>query len=155
MPPAKANCETGLFRRHPDNPILTAKNWPYPVNTVFNAGAVRLETSGETLLLVRCEDHRGHSHLTAARSKDGASGWEVDPAPTFTRGAPNHSEELWGVEDPRITWVPELGRYAVIYVAYGRGGGIDVRWVVISGGPEFFRITKRLHHALHGAEGAA
>jgi predicted GH43/DUF377 family glycosyl hydrolase len=122
MPPAKSNCETGLFRRHPDNPILTAKDWPYPVNTVFNAGAVRLETSGETLLLVRCEDHRGHSHLTAARSKDGASGWEVDPAPTFTRGAPNHSEELWGVEDPRITWVPELGRYAVIYVAYGRGG---------------------------------
>jgi trehalose synthase len=39
------------------------------------------------------------------------------------------------------------------HVAYGRGGGIDVRWVVISGGPDFFRITKRLHHALHGAEG--
>jgi predicted GH43/DUF377 family glycosyl hydrolase len=122
MPPAQPDSDTGLFRRHPGNPILTAKYWPYPVNTVFNAGAVRLQTSGETLLLVRCEDRRGHSHLTAARSKDGAGGWEIDPSPTFTREAPGHSEELWGVEDPRITWVPELGRYAVTYVAYGRGG---------------------------------
>jgi predicted GH43/DUF377 family glycosyl hydrolase len=71
---------------------------------------------------VRCEDHRGHSHLTAARSKDGASGWEVDRSPTFSGEPLSHSEELWGVEDPRITWVPELGRYAVTYVAYGRGG---------------------------------
>jgi len=39
------------------------------------------------------------------------------------------------------------------HVAYGRGFGIDVRWAVISGGPDFFRITKRLHHALHGARG--
>ncbi len=28
-----------LFRRHGDNPILTARDWPYQVNTVFNAGA--------------------------------------------------------------------------------------------------------------------
>jgi len=38
-------------------------------------------------------------------------------------------------------------------LAYARGSGIDARWVVIDGGPEFFRITKRLHHALHGSEG--
>ncbi len=38
-------------------------------------------------------------------------------------------------------------------IGYARGGGIDARWVVITGGPEFFRITKRLHHALHGSEG--
>jgi predicted GH43/DUF377 family glycosyl hydrolase len=112
----------GLFRRHPGNPILTARDWPYPVNSVFNAGAVRLEEGGDTLLLVRCEDHRGHSHLTAARSQDGTRGWEVDRAPTFASDVRGHPEELWGVEDPRITWVPELRRYAVVYVAYGRGG---------------------------------
>jgi trehalose synthase len=38
-------------------------------------------------------------------------------------------------------------------IAYARGAGIDARWLVIEGSPEFFRVTKRLHHALHGADG--
>ena len=36
---------------------------------------------------------------------------------------------------------------------YARGARIDARWLVISGTPQFFRITKRLHHALHGSKG--
>lgn len=36
---------------------------------------------------------------------------------------------------------------------YVRGAGINARWLVIAGTPEFFRITKRLHHAVHGSEG--
>jgi trehalose synthase len=36
---------------------------------------------------------------------------------------------------------------------YARGVGVDARWIVIKGGPEFFGITKRLHHALHGSAG--
>jgi len=36
---------------------------------------------------------------------------------------------------------------------YVRGLGIDTRWAVIEGNQEFFRITKRLHHALHGSRG--
>lgn len=35
-------------------------------------------------------------------------------------------------------------------LAYVRGAGIDARWSVIRGGAEFFKLTKRLHHALHG-----
>ena len=31
-----------LFHRHGDNPILTARDWPYPAHTVFNAGACQL-----------------------------------------------------------------------------------------------------------------
>ncbi|MDP9302502.1 MAG: glycosyltransferase, partial [Actinomycetota bacterium] len=31
--------------------------------------------------------------------------------------------------------------------------GIDTRWVVIEGDPEFFRITKRIHNRLHGVLG--
>jgi hypothetical protein len=31
-----------LLLRHPANPILTSKNWPYPINSVFNAGATLL-----------------------------------------------------------------------------------------------------------------
>lgn len=38
-------------------------------------------------------------------------------------------------------------------LAYARGTGIDTRWLVISGTPDFFRVTKRLHHAIHGSPG--
>ena len=38
-------------------------------------------------------------------------------------------------------------------VPYARGAGVDTRWVVIGGSEEFFRITKRLHNRLHGADG--
>ena len=38
-------------------------------------------------------------------------------------------------------------------VGYGRGAGLDSRWLVISGDEEFFRITKRIHNALHGSDG--
>src|ERR687890_2061602 len=34
-------------------------------------------------------------------------------------------------------------------LAYARGAGIDVRWIVIPGHEEFFRLTKRLHNRLH------
>jgi trehalose synthase len=36
---------------------------------------------------------------------------------------------------------------------YARGLGISVRWLVLDAPPEFFRITKRVHNALHGSEG--
>src|SRR5690606_24316280 len=38
-------------------------------------------------------------------------------------------------------------------LAYGRGAGIDTRWLVLDGNPRFFRITKRLHNLLHGTPG--
>jgi trehalose synthase len=38
-------------------------------------------------------------------------------------------------------------------VAYARGAGVDTRWYVIEGTPEFFVLTKRLHHKLHGSDG--
>lgn len=110
-----------LFTRHPGNPILSAKDWPYPANSVFNAGATRLP-DGTTLLLCRVEDFRGHSHLTAARSGNGVDGWIIDPAPTLLPDLPDHPEERWGLEDPRITFVPELGKFAVVYTSYSEGG---------------------------------
>src|SRR5437879_1795055 len=110
-----------LLLRHPTNPILTSKDWPYAINSVFNAGATLL-ADGTTLLLCRVEDRRGLSHLCAARSADGISDWTMDEEPTFRPDPVNHPEELWGIEDPRITFVPELGRYAVAYTAFGKGG---------------------------------
>ena len=38
-------------------------------------------------------------------------------------------------------------------LAYGRGAGVDTRWLVIDGTPAFFATTKRLHNLLHGSAG--
>jgi trehalose synthase len=38
-------------------------------------------------------------------------------------------------------------------LAYGRGAGLDVRWLVIQGDPAFFAITKRIHNGLYGSPG--
>ncbi len=109
-----------LFTRHPSNPILTVDDWPYRANSVFNAGAVEID--GKTLLLVRVEDRRGISHLSVARSDDGVSNWKIDPEETFSADLDNHPEELWGVEDPRITFVPTTGEYLIAYTAYSETG---------------------------------
>src|SRR5215471_1659535 len=39
------------------------------------------------------------------------------------------------------------------FLRYARGVGINSRWLVIDAPPEFFRVTKRVHNALHGSEG--
>jgi predicted GH43/DUF377 family glycosyl hydrolase len=115
-----------LLVRHPGNPILTSEDWPYPVNTVFNPGAVRL-ADGTTLLLCRVEDRRGHSHLSAARSRNGVTDWRIDEQPTLAPALDAFPEELWGLEDPRITWVDELHRYVIAYTAYsGSGPGVSL-----------------------------
>ncbi|MEE8369186.1 MAG: glycosyltransferase [Dehalococcoidia bacterium] len=58
---------------------------------------------------------------------------------------------FWNVNSTeRGGGVAEMLRSLLPYV---RGLDIDTRWIVISGTPEFFDITKRLHHALHGSAG--
>jgi len=77
---------------------------------------------GTTLLLCRVEDRRGLSHLCAARSRNGVDGWQIDREPTLMPDAHHYPEEIWGIEDPRITFVPELQQYVVTYTSYSRGG---------------------------------
>ncbi|MFZ1683879.1 MAG: glycosidase, partial [Candidatus Zixiibacteriota bacterium] len=91
------------------------------VNTVFNPGATLL-ADGTTLLLCRVEDRSGQSHLCAARSANGIDGWIIDQTPTMLPDPEHYTEELWGIEDPRITWVPELNQYIVVYTAFTRDG---------------------------------
>jgi trehalose synthase len=38
-------------------------------------------------------------------------------------------------------------------LAYATGSGVDARWLVIEGDPEFFRVTKRIHNLLHDNKG--
>jgi predicted GH43/DUF377 family glycosyl hydrolase len=110
-----------LFHRHELNPILTAADWPYPANSVFNPGATLLP-DGTTLLLCRVEDRRGHSHLCVVRSANGMENWKIDSRPTLLADPEHFPEEVWGIEDPRITYLPELGKYAVVYTAFSRVG---------------------------------
>jgi trehalose synthase len=41
----------------------------------------------------------------------------------------------------------------VSLLAYARGVGVNTRWEVIAGNPDFFALTKRIHNNLHGAPG--
>ncbi|MGW4057656.1 glycosyltransferase [Amycolatopsis sp. NPDC004747] len=38
-------------------------------------------------------------------------------------------------------------------LAYGRGAGVEQRWLAVAGTRPFFAVTKRLHNNLHGALG--
>ncbi len=116
-----SNHHVTLLHRYAHNPILTADHWPYGVNTVFNPGATMLE-DGTTLLLCRVEDRSGLSHLNVAQSANGITDWTIDDKPTLEPHPKRHIEESWGIEDPRITFLPELGEYAVTYTSYSRGG---------------------------------
>jgi predicted GH43/DUF377 family glycosyl hydrolase len=99
--------------------LLSASDWPYPINTVFNPGAALID--GETLLLCRVEDRRGVSHLTVARSKDGITGWRIESTPLIVGDATDKTA-CWGVEDPRITRIDELDSWLIAYTAYGPEG---------------------------------
>ncbi len=116
-----AFADLSLLTRHEGNPILSRQDWPFAINSVFNAGAVRLP-DGDTLLLCRVEDRTGLSHLCAARSQNGIDEWRIDAVPTLMANPKQYPEEIWGIEDPRITYVPELEKYAVAYTSFARGG---------------------------------
>ena len=61
------------------------------------------------------------------------------------------SRTIWNVNSTaRGGGVAEMLQSLLGYV---RGAELDARWLVIAGDEEFFRITKRLHNRLHGAEG--
>jgi predicted GH43/DUF377 family glycosyl hydrolase len=60
--------------------------------------------------------------LCAARSPNGVDGWVIDDRPTLAPDPEHYPEELWGIEDPRITFVDELGKFVIAYTAFSKGG---------------------------------
>jgi trehalose synthase len=57
---------------------------------------------------------------------------------------------LWTVNSTaRGGGVAEMLRSLIGYV---RGAGLDARWIAVDGDADFFRVTKRLHNRLHGAD---
>lgn len=108
-----------LFRRFAGNPILQACDWPCPVNVVFNPAAARV--GDETVLIARVETLSGVSHLSVARSANGADGWSIDATPLLTP-APGVESEQWGFEDARVVRIDELDSWLITCTAYGPGG---------------------------------
>lgn len=107
--------ETHLLRRHPANPILTAAHFPCPVNSVFNAGVVKVD--GTYRMLARVEDLSGTSCLWLARSADGIH-FTPDGGPALVPAQDDRfgAVESHGIEDPRIT--PLDDKYYITYVGY-------------------------------------
>jgi len=110
-----------LFTRHPGNPLLTAEDWPVPVNAVFNPAAATV--GDETVLLARVETLTGISHLTVARSANGVDGWRVAEEPLLAPQEGIESEQ-WGFEDARTVWVEELERFVITCTAFGPQGPV-------------------------------
>jgi trehalose synthase len=81
---------------------------------------------------------------------------ELEPARRFARRLDQAADRLAG----RRVWhvnsteggggVAEMLHFLLGYLI---GAGIDARWVVLEGNEDFFRVTKRLHHLLHGRPG--
>ena len=53
---------------------------------------------------------------------NGVDDWQIDSEPTLFADPDHYPDELWGIEDPRVTFIPELNQYAVAYTAYSHTG---------------------------------
>ena len=112
---------TAPLERVAENPILRPSQIPFVTAVgAFNPGAAVDVTTGRVVLLVRVfEERTRRSCLALAVSSDGTTIDEVRDQPAVAREG---SWEEWGVEDPRITWLVDEGRYAITYTGYSAAG---------------------------------
>lgn len=112
--------KTRLFERCADNPLISPLDLPFPAAAVLNPGAT--ECGGSVVLLLRIEDHAGHSNIHVARSRNGLTDWEIETDPLLRRGEPRWRYEQWGCEDARVTYLPEEKQWYITYTAYSANG---------------------------------
>ncbi|MDQ2896451.1 MAG: diguanylate cyclase [Actinomycetota bacterium] len=84
-------------------------------------------------------------------------GYLFEPMIERVRVAQQHAGELLG---GRTVWMVNstafgggVAQLLRTLLPYWRGAGIDVRWIVLRGPGEFFRVTKRFHNHLQGQPG--
>ena len=112
-----------MFQRSEKNPIITFGDVPYPCNSVLNPGVAIYDA--ETLLLLRVENLDGRSHLNVARSKDGVTDWRIEPEPLICPERERYPYEEFGCEDPRLTYLEDIGKWLIAYTAYSpMGAGV-------------------------------
>ncbi|MCB0742456.1 MAG: glycoside hydrolase family 130 protein [Ignavibacteriae bacterium] len=99
------------------NPILTIKDVPFRVNSIFNPGAVKF--NNEYLLISRIEMPNGRSSFALATSSDGYK-FTVSKKPILTPEDHKNCFEYveWGIEDARITKIENT--YYLTYTGYSK-----------------------------------
>lgn len=62
-----------------------------------------------------------------------------------------HGRTIWTINSTAVGG--GVAEMLPTFLGYARGGGLDVRWLVMRGDPVFYAITKRVHNGLHGSLG--
>ena len=103
------------------NPIVRPSQIGFTrASGAFNPGVSVDHASGRVVLLVRVfEVDTRRSCLAMALSTDGRTIDEIRDRPAIAREAPY---EEWGVEDARVTYLEDEGRYAITYTGYSSIG---------------------------------
>lgn len=103
------------------NPLIQPSHIGFMrVTGSFNPGVgVDVKTNRVVLLVRLFEQDTGRSCLGMALSSDGVHVDEIWDRPAIAREAPYES---WGVEDARITYLEDEGRYAITYTGYSLNG---------------------------------
>lgn len=105
------------MQRVASNPIVRPTDITFArASGAFNPGACVDHRSGRVVLLVRVfEETTRRSCLALGVSSDGEHFDQLLDKAAIGREAPY---EEWGVEDARITWLPDEARYAITYTGY-------------------------------------
>lgn len=103
--------------RYNSNPILTKKDVPFKVNSIFNPGAAKF--NNKYVLVCRIEMPNGRSAFVLAWSDDGIN-FKVDSKPCLTPADHNnfYTYSEWGIEDVRVTEIEN--KYYLTYTGYSR-----------------------------------
>jgi predicted GH43/DUF377 family glycosyl hydrolase len=108
-----------IVQRYENNPILTKRDIPYPVETVHNAAMAKYE--GRYIMLFRAHRRNGRSVVGLAESDDGFH-FTPRPQPFLTPATDGVFAEYeeFGVEDCRAVEID--GEFLLTYSAYSRHG---------------------------------
>ncbi|MDQ3675095.1 MAG: hypothetical protein M3365_12085, partial [Gemmatimonadota bacterium] len=99
------------------NPLIRPSQIAFTRATgTFNPGVSVDHASGRVVFLVRVfEEETRRSSIAIALSSDGERIDEIQDRAAIGRVEPY---EEWGVEDARVTWLEDEGRYAITYTGY-------------------------------------
>ena len=116
--------ELPSLERLPNNPLVGPSDISFSTASTasgaFNPGACVDHASGRVVILVRVYDPDSkRSCLALALSTDGEHIDEVWQRPALF---PDEPYEQWGIEDARVTFLADEGRYAITYTGYSPAG---------------------------------
>ncbi len=120
-----------IIKRHPANPILSAKDIPYEADCIFNAGFAKYQ--GKYISVFRNDYGFGKPKYNAlftgtdlgfAESDDGVN-WTVRKTPFFTNAQARELNDIERLYDPRLTVIDgELYMCCAVDTTHGICGGI-------------------------------